>query len=101
MKLTTDQVQHIAQLARLSFTDNEIREYTVTLSRILSYVELLQELDTSDVPITSHITQHLVALRPDEVRSVTSEIRNALIVAFGRSRADLLSVPAVFQSYKV
>lgn len=100
MKLTTEQVEHIARLSRLEFSPQEIEQYSTELSRILNYVERLQELDTTDVPITSHITDRLTALRPDEVMQVSPAIRNALVKAFPKSNADLLAVPAVFQSYK-
>lgn len=65
--LTTDQVKHIANLARLSLTETEIEKYSKELSQILAYVEQLQELDTTGVEpmIAAVVIQK--ALREDKV----------------------------------
>ena len=52
--LTTDEVQHVAALARLEFNEAEIEQFTHQLARILDYIGKLNELDTTDVPPTSH-----------------------------------------------
>lgn len=100
MKLRAEQVQHIAHLARLELSDVEVEKYTTELSVILSYVERLEELNTDDIPPTTHITASLAALRTDTVVESPSEVRDALVAAFPQSRAGLLVVPAVFHSYK-
>lgn len=56
MKLTKEQVQKIAQLARLELTDEEMEKYAGQLTDILNYVDMLQELDTSSVRETSQVT---------------------------------------------
>lgn len=103
MKLSAEQVRHIAQLARLDFTDDELEKYSTELSAILSYVARLGELptDTTDtVEPTTHITAQLSSLRSDEVVSCSQRVRDAIIAAFPQSRDNLLVVPAVFHSYK-
>lgn len=52
--ITTDDVQHVATLARLEFNEEDIEEFTHQLARILDYIGKLNELDTTDVPPTSH-----------------------------------------------
>ena len=52
--ITTDDVQHVATLARLEFNEEEIEQFTHQLARILDYIGKLNELDTTDVPPTSH-----------------------------------------------
>ena len=47
-------VRHVAHLARIAITDAEVRLYGEQLSKILDYVNQLNELDTSDVPPTEH-----------------------------------------------
>ena len=52
--ITTDDVQHVATLARLEFNEEEIEQFTHQLARILDYIGKLNELDTTDVLPTSH-----------------------------------------------
>ena len=68
MKLSLEQVRHVANLARLSLTPEEEQRYQGQLSAILDAVEQLKELDTSRVEPTSHATLAEGLLRPDEVR---------------------------------
>lgn len=68
MKITREEVQHVAKLARLELSVAEVERMTGQLDAILSYVAKLDELDTSGVAVTTH-TQHVVnAFREDEVR---------------------------------
>jgi aspartyl-tRNA(Asn)/glutamyl-tRNA(Gln) amidotransferase subunit C len=100
MKLTIEQVEHIARLARLELSDAEKESYQTELSAILSYVDRLQELDTETVAPTIHLTEMLTELRPDEIHACTPAERAALIAQFPAQKADLLSVPPVFAHYK-
>ena len=52
--ITTDDVQHVATLARLDFNEEDIAQFTHQLARILDYIGKLNELDTTDVAPTSH-----------------------------------------------
>lgn len=67
MKLTRDQVLHIATLARLGLTEEEIVKLQSELSGILSYVEQLGEVDTKDVLPTAQVTELTNVSRADEV----------------------------------
>ncbi len=100
MKLTVDDVEHIARLARLDLSDAEKERYTTELSAILSYAEILQEVDTTGVAPTSHITDELAVLRPDVAIQCDDVTRARLIGSFPQSKADLLTVAPVFSSYK-
>src|SRR5574338_1362313 len=53
MKLTREEVEHIAQLARLELTEEEKDRFREQLSDILAYAERLQALDTSHIPPTA------------------------------------------------
>lgn len=53
--ITTEGVSHVANLARLEFNDEETEHFTEQLARILEYIGKLNELETDDVPPTSHI----------------------------------------------
>lgn len=63
-----EQVLHVARLARLELTDQEVGRMSEELSKILGHVEKIQALDLDDVPPTSHVVEVANALRPDEVR---------------------------------
>ena len=67
--LTHDQVRHIAKLARLELSDEEVAKYATELTSILGYVEMLQEVDTKDVEPTAQVTGQKNALRADEIRT--------------------------------
>ena len=60
--ITTEGVRHVANLARLEFNDEETEHFTEQLTRILDYIGKLNELDTADVPPTSHIHPHQVVI---------------------------------------
>jgi len=67
LKLSREEVQHLALLARLGLSDEEIERFREQLSHILESFEVLQELDTSEVPATAHIIALENVLREDEV----------------------------------
>jgi len=54
MAITREEVLHVAKLARLELTDDEVERLTGELSAILEAVSKVSELDLSDVPPTSH-----------------------------------------------
>jgi aspartyl-tRNA(Asn)/glutamyl-tRNA(Gln) amidotransferase subunit C len=68
MRVTLDDVRHIASLARLRFSDDEQQRLAGELSRILDYVDQLDELDTSDVPPMAHVFDAPAAYRPDRAK---------------------------------
>jgi aspartyl-tRNA(Asn)/glutamyl-tRNA(Gln) amidotransferase subunit C len=67
MKLTREEVQRIAVLARLRLTPEEETQLTEQLDHILAYMEKLDELDTSKVEPFSHVLDAVNALRKDKV----------------------------------
>lgn len=67
MGLTREEVLHIAHLARVGLSDEEVAKFQEQLSDILEHFETLRELDTQDVPPTSHPLPLESVMRPDEV----------------------------------
>jgi aspartyl-tRNA(Asn)/glutamyl-tRNA(Gln) amidotransferase subunit C len=65
MKITRQEVEHVAKLARLELTDEEKERLTDQLSNILTYVEKLNELDTKGVEPTSHVLDINNVMRDD------------------------------------
>ena len=55
VKLTNDEVRHVAELAKLELSEAELDEYAGQLGQILAYAQQIQSVDTSAVPPTPHI----------------------------------------------
>lgn len=55
MSLTREEVAHIAELAKLALTEEEIAVYSAQLSAILDYAAMLQHLDTEAIPPTASV----------------------------------------------
>ncbi|HVO83268.1 MAG TPA: Asp-tRNA(Asn)/Glu-tRNA(Gln) amidotransferase subunit GatC [Syntrophobacteria bacterium] len=69
MKITLEEVEHVARLARLEVSPGEKEELTRQMNRILQYVEKLNELDTTGVSPTSHAIDLENAFREDAVEA--------------------------------
>ena len=67
MSISTHDVQKIAKLAKLAFSDEEMHRLVSQLDQIVAYVEKLNELDTRDVEPTSHVLDLKNVFRNDEV----------------------------------
>ena len=68
MKITREEVENVARLARLELAGEEVERMTSQLDTILSYVAKLDELDTTNVAVTTHTQSVTNAFREDEVR---------------------------------
>jgi aspartyl-tRNA(Asn)/glutamyl-tRNA(Gln) amidotransferase subunit C len=67
--LSRDQVLHVARLARLELTDDEVERFGSELSKVLDHIEKIGELgDMADVAPTSHVVELENVLRADEPR---------------------------------
>jgi aspartyl-tRNA(Asn)/glutamyl-tRNA(Gln) amidotransferase subunit C len=66
--ITREDVEHVAELARLELTAAEKEQFIVQLNSILTYVEQLNELVTTDVDPTSHVLRMSNVFRDDVVR---------------------------------
>lgn len=66
--LTRADVEHVAKLARLALSDDEIDQFTTQLGAVLEHFASVAALDTSDVPPTSHPIPLGNVLRPDSPR---------------------------------
>lgn len=65
--LSSDDVRHIAKLARLTLKDEEVETYAKELTSILSYIETLSEVDTSAVKPAKQVTGIKNGVREDTV----------------------------------
>ena len=68
MKLSREEVKHIALLARLGLSEAEIEKFRLQLSNILENFEILKQIDTTDLPPTAQSITLQNVLRPDEAK---------------------------------
>lgn len=95
MKLSQEEVRYVAELAKLSLTEEEVAQYAEQLSDILSYAEMLQEVDTSGIPPTPYVLPLTNVLREDEAGPSLS---NAEALANAPDQEDgFFRVRAVFE----
>ena len=95
MALTRDEVLHIAKLARLGVTDEDVERYQRQLSQILDYFAKLAEVDTTDVPPTISAVPLQNVIRDDVPRP--SLERNAVLANAPRAEDGYLRVRAVLE----
>lgn len=67
VQLTVEQVRHVAELARLGLSDQEMERLTGELSKILDYIDQLEQLDTSAVEPTAQVGGLIDVFREDRV----------------------------------
>lgn len=74
MKLTSDQVKKVAKLANIPLTGEQEDEYSSQLSKILEYIDQLNQVDTSNVLPIYNVSTKINVLREDDVsNSFTQE----------------------------
>ncbi|MDK9706850.1 MAG: Asp-tRNA(Asn)/Glu-tRNA(Gln) amidotransferase subunit GatC [Desulforhopalus sp.] len=93
MKISKEQVEHVAHLARLTLTEEELEQMTGQLDNILSYVDKLDELDTSAVVPTSHVFSVCNAFREDIVKESLS--RNDALMNAPQHDGETFLVPRI------
>ena len=76
-ELSSPQVQHVARLARLGITPDEVDRYRDQLRKILHHIEALNRADTSKVPATAHPLEARNVMR-DDVREDCLPVEAAL-----------------------
>jgi aspartyl-tRNA(Asn)/glutamyl-tRNA(Gln) amidotransferase subunit C len=73
MKITREEVEHVAHLARLNLDQLELEKMTEQLNSILSYMAKLDELDTENIKPMTHAFSIANAFRDDNVLSSLSQ----------------------------
>ena len=100
--ISKKEVEHIASLARLSLTEEEILHFQKNLSSILEYVEKIKEVDTSEIESCYQAFEETVdkesgkLVREDQVKEKDKEMTNRLLSAMPRKKGRFLKVKAVF-----
>jgi aspartyl-tRNA(Asn)/glutamyl-tRNA(Gln) amidotransferase subunit C len=91
--ITSDDVAHVARLARLTLTDAELDIFTGQLASILDHAADVEALDLDDVPPTSHPYPLHNVVRPDEVR--LSLDRDEVLAQAPSAEGGMFRVPPV------
>ena len=97
MSIDKETVLHIAQLARLSLTEEEVAEYTEDLSVIFDYIEQLNEVNTDGVEETTQVTGLDNIVREDTIELADDEMISDLQSAFPNKKGSYLASKAVFE----
>jgi aspartyl-tRNA(Asn)/glutamyl-tRNA(Gln) amidotransferase subunit C len=92
-RLSRDDVAHVAKLARLQLSDDELDTFTPQLVAILEHAADVEALDLADVPPTSHPYPLANVLRPDVARD--AGIRDAVLAQAPAAEGHMFRVPPV------
>lgn len=93
--LTREEVEHIANLARLALTEEEEERFRQQLSAVLEYAARLQELDTEAIPPTATVLPLRNVMRPDEPRPPAP--REDLLTNAPDAEENCFKVPAIWE----
>ncbi len=91
--LSRDEVAHVARLARLRLTEDQIDVFTPQLAAILGHAADVEALELDDVPPTAHPFPLANVMRPDTPRS--SGIRDAVLAQAPAAEDGMFRVPPV------
>lgn len=91
MSITAEEIKKIAYLARLEFTEEELKNFSGDFNKILVWMEKLNELDTTSVEPLIHMSHEINVLREDEVK-ITLTHQEALANA-PKKDTDYFRVP--------
>jgi len=95
MSVTVRDVEYVAKLARLEFTEEQKQKFTEDLNGILNYVEMLKEVDTDNVEISIGAYRVENALREDVVKP--SFDRESLLKNAPDAQEGFVKVPKVIE----
>ena len=92
-QLTVQEVQHVAKLAQLRLTDEQIKLYQIQLSSILKHIDKLSELDVDGVEPMAHPSD--ISNRLDEDNPVDSLTQSVVLSLMPQVEGEYLAVPKV------
>ena len=95
MALTSDEVRHVALLTRIRLTEQEVELYRSQMDDILEHFQMLQELDTGQVPPTSHSVPLDTVMRDDETKPCLD--KEDVLSNAPRREGDYFRVKAVLE----
>jgi len=93
--LTKDQLKHLAELAKIEFTEEELESFLNDINQILNYVEEIKKLDLEKFePMIGGILQQLI-LREDEIERADPKTKDLIKNQFPEKQDDFLKTPRI------
>jgi len=92
-----EEVRHIAKLARLGLTEEEVRKFQKDLAAILDMIEKLKEINVANVEPTTQVTGLENKMRPDESEKKGAEIRKNILANAPETKDGYIKVKAILE----
>lgn len=96
MAITKEEAQHVAHLAKLSFSREELPLFTQQMGKIMDMVELLETVDTAGIPLTVSVTENSNVYRLDVPEKGTE--RSELLKNVPTKKDGFIQVPAMLDN---
>lgn len=96
MAISEDEVRHIAELAKLELTSDEVERFRVELSAVIEYMGQLNQIDTSDISVSEPSVSNGNVLREDRAEGSLS-VDDAIAIAPAVTN-NMFSVPKVIDN---
>lgn len=96
MTIDKNEVEKVAQLSKLKFSEEELVEFTDKMDKIVSMMSMLDELDTTDVALTVTPVHLINVMREDVIEEQTD--RSLLMKNVPEQKEGFIRVPAIMQS---
>lgn len=96
-RINSEQVEHIAKLARIELKEKEKEKFTNDLSSILDYVDKLNQVDTSNIESISQITGLENILREDEVKKDKLAVADKILKEAPVKKDNYFKVPKILE----
>src|SRR5699024_769807 len=93
MAIGSEEVKHVAGLAKLAFKDEELAKFIGQMDEIINMVQQLSEVDTTELTITTHVTVAVITLREDV--AVKGTDRDLLMKNVPQSQDEYIKVLAI------
>ncbi len=94
-KISIDEVRHIAELAKIELSTEEMEKFSSELSDVLGYVGQLEKVDTREIEPVSQVTGLVNVLRKDVIKSTDEDTRKRMIDNFPDKDDDHIKVKQI------
>lgn len=94
-KVSEEEVKHIAELARIELTPEEVNKFTKEISDILGYIEQLKEVDTEGVEPISQVTGKVNVFREDVAEDTNQEKKDIMAKNYPDSQDGYIKVKQI------
>lgn len=96
IELTKEEVEHVAFLARIGVTDEDVVRYQKDLSSVLAYFEELNAVNTDDVEPIGHITGMTNVFRSDMAQDADKDVKENIMKNMPQTKDGYVKVKSLF-----